>query len=143
MADAEDIFQETGVTLWEKFSEYKSGTDFTAWGCRIAWYKMLSNSKLKKRWCIADDNLHETILSETIKMTDLLELQHEALQHCVQKLSLKDRNLLVQRYQEEQSVKQIASFFKRSCDAIYKALQRIHNTLYDCVNREISSDETS
>ncbi|MEX0867762.1 MAG: sigma factor, partial [Pirellulales bacterium] len=44
--DAEEVFQETSVTLWTKFDQYQRGTDFRAWACRIAYYKVL---KLRDR----------------------------------------------------------------------------------------------
>lgn len=31
--DAEDVFQETSTIIWEKFDQYKSGTNFRAWAC--------------------------------------------------------------------------------------------------------------
>lgn len=134
-SEAEDIFQETGVVVWEKFHEYEPGTDFCAWARRIAYFKMLSNTKIRERWKIVDKSIQENLLSETAEMTDLLEYQHEALSECVKKLSSKDRNLLYRRYHKDQSVKQIALQFGRSLDAIYKALQRIHDNLFECVNQ--------
>jgi hypothetical protein len=35
-AEADDIFQETAATIWEKFSEYEQGTDFKNWALTIA-----------------------------------------------------------------------------------------------------------
>jgi RNA polymerase sigma-70 factor, ECF subfamily len=34
--DAEDVFQESCVVLWQKFDEFESGTNFLAWALRIA-----------------------------------------------------------------------------------------------------------
>src|SRR5262245_24081159 len=31
-SDAEDLYQQTALVLWEKFSQYKRGTDFGTWG---------------------------------------------------------------------------------------------------------------
>lgn len=39
-ADAEDILQETSVTIYKKFAEFELGTDFVAWANRIAWWKV-------------------------------------------------------------------------------------------------------
>ena len=30
-SEADDIFQETAATIWEKFSDYKPGTEFRNW----------------------------------------------------------------------------------------------------------------
>ena len=38
--DAEDILQETCLTIYDKFAEFTQGTDFLAWAMRIAWWKV-------------------------------------------------------------------------------------------------------
>lgn len=39
--DADDIFQEVSLVLWDKFDETHPPDDFAAWGCRIAYFKDL------------------------------------------------------------------------------------------------------
>ena len=39
--DAEDIFQETVLVMWSKFDSFEQGTNFVAWGMKIAKYKIL------------------------------------------------------------------------------------------------------
>src|SRR4051812_34190449 len=39
-ADAEDLLQETSVVVCEKFHEFKEGTDFVAWACQIAYWRV-------------------------------------------------------------------------------------------------------
>jgi RNA polymerase sigma-70 factor (ECF subfamily) len=39
-ADADDLLQETCLTIYEKFDEFEDGTDFVAWANRIAWWKV-------------------------------------------------------------------------------------------------------
>src|SRR5205807_7021283 len=36
VADAEDIVQETALSLWEKFDAYDPSHPFTPWACRFA-----------------------------------------------------------------------------------------------------------
>src|SRR5215471_21300118 len=38
--DAEDLLQETSVVICEKFSEFEEGTDFVAWACQIAYWRV-------------------------------------------------------------------------------------------------------
>ena len=44
--DADEVFQDTSITLWKKFDQYRPDLDFRAWACRIAYYKVL---KLRDR----------------------------------------------------------------------------------------------
>ena len=48
-ADADDILQETAGTMWKKFNEFKTGTDFLAWGLTIARYNVLNYRKNTKK----------------------------------------------------------------------------------------------
>src|SRR3954453_5533910 len=48
-ADAEDVLQETSLVMWDKFDEQAPPTDFAAWGCRIAYFKVLDFFKRSQR----------------------------------------------------------------------------------------------
>src|SRR5579883_1429068 len=48
-ADADDIFQEASLVMWDKFDERHPPDDFTAWGCRIAYFKVLDFCKRSQR----------------------------------------------------------------------------------------------
>ena len=36
LADAEDLYQQTALLLWEKFDQYQPGTDFGSWATTVA-----------------------------------------------------------------------------------------------------------
>src|SRR5438876_114839 len=40
-ADAEDVLQEASLVMWDKFDEENPPDDFAAWGCRVAYFKVL------------------------------------------------------------------------------------------------------
>src|SRR3954454_13433629 len=39
-SDAEDLLQETSLVICEKFGEFREGTDFVAWACQIAYWRV-------------------------------------------------------------------------------------------------------
>ena len=39
-SDAEDLLQETSLVICEKFHEFEEGTDFVAWACQIAYWRI-------------------------------------------------------------------------------------------------------
>ena len=39
--DADEVLQETNLALWEQAERFEAGTDFVAWACRVAHYKVL------------------------------------------------------------------------------------------------------
>src|ERR1700733_14596654 len=53
--DAEDLLQETGLTLHHRFHEYEAGTNFLAWACQIAYYKVLDFRKRSSRHALLYD----------------------------------------------------------------------------------------
>ena len=49
LADADDVLQETFLTVSRKASTFELGTNFVAWACSIARLKVLENFRQKKR----------------------------------------------------------------------------------------------
>src|SRR5262249_13682086 len=48
-ADADDVLQEASLVMWDKFDAEHPPTDFAAWGCRIAYFKILDFCKKRQR----------------------------------------------------------------------------------------------
>ena len=44
-SDAEDILQETSLTICEKFKDFEIGTNFYSWACQIAYWKVKAARK--------------------------------------------------------------------------------------------------
>ena len=47
--EAYDLFQETSVLLWQTFGEFQRDTNFGAWACSVARFKVLEHVRSKKR----------------------------------------------------------------------------------------------
>ena len=63
--DAEDILQEASLTICEKFSEFKIGTNFYSWACQIAYWKVRA---ARKKFATSKVVFNEEIL-EVISQT--------------------------------------------------------------------------
>src|SRR5437764_12899228 len=48
-ADADDVLQEVSLVMWDKFDDAHLPDDFAAWGCRIAYFKILDFRKKRQR----------------------------------------------------------------------------------------------
>src|SRR5262245_9682792 len=46
---ADDVFQRTSVVLWRKFAEFRPGTDFVSWACRIAQLEVMNDRRSRQR----------------------------------------------------------------------------------------------
>ncbi len=137
-ADAEDILQETSVTVYEKFDEFELGTDFVAWANRIAWWKVKqAQQKFARSKVVFNNEVMEAVAATTVTMQEELDDRHEALASCLSKLNERDRRMVLTRYESGSGVKRAAAQAGRSLQAAYKALGRIRQVLLDCVTNEV------
>src|ERR1700682_5545349 len=47
--DAEDLFQQSSLVWWAKFDEFRPGTNFVGWACRISQFEVLNFYKRRGR----------------------------------------------------------------------------------------------
>ncbi|NLF08976.1 MAG: sigma-70 family RNA polymerase sigma factor [Pirellulaceae bacterium] len=143
-SDADDVFQETSVTLWQKFNYFQPGTDFRAWSCRIAYYKVL---KLRDRQVhsprLYSPEFLNMLSEELIVMSDFLDAQTEALLQCREKLNSRDRELLDRFHSEGATAKQIARRMGRNVHYVYRSVRRIHDALLVCIKGVLSKERDS
>jgi len=144
LSDAEDVLQETCVVLWEKFDDFTPGTNFLAWSCRIARFKVLKFLEKQYRGPLRfTEATLDAIAADAIQMTPQLDARHQALAECMERLNKKDRDLLRRRYQKDATTRAVASQLGRSASAIYKSLSKIHDALFDCIQRKIAREGSS
>ncbi len=138
--DAEDLLQETSVVICEKFREFRPGSDFVAWACQIAWWRIrYSRQKFARSKVIFDDLVMESLARTVGEMQAELDDRHEALAHCLQKLPARDREFILTRYEPSSGVEEAALRTGRSIEAAYKALSRIRKLLFDCVTHQLAT----
>jgi RNA polymerase sigma-70 factor len=141
--DAEEVFQNTSVVLWNKFGEFQPGSSFFAWASRVAYYEVLSFMKQRRRSRMLSEDALEVLASEAMALSDDSSSRQEALEDCLAQLNAADRDLLQARYYHQRPPKQIAMMQSRSVDSVYRALSRIHNMLLNCVQRQLAREEFS
>jgi RNA polymerase sigma-70 factor, ECF subfamily len=139
--DAEEVFQNTSVVLWNKFGDFQPGSDFFAWASRVAYYEVLSLMKQRRRSRTFSDEALELLANEAIVVSDRSSERHEALEECLGHLDATDRALLQERYYFQRPPKKIAAMQSRSIHSVYRALNRIHNVLLNCVERALAREE--
>lgn len=136
--DADDVMQETMTLVWERFSSFEPGTNFGAWGIKIARFKILGYYKSKKRTIeLFDESLQNQISDCYHRKMDELKIRVSALQECLKKLDKRDKKLIQIRYEQGLKVTELADRIDRPVQGLYKALARIHAVLHRCVNTTI------
>src|SRR3954469_7934827 len=138
-SDAEDLLQETSLVICEKFHEFRPGTDFVAWACQIAYWRVrYSRQKFARSKVVFDQEIVDVLAKTAGEMADELDERHEALGQCLQRLHPRDRELLLRRYEPGGNVEEAAKRSGRSLQTAYKALARLRKLLMDCVTTRLS-----
>ena len=143
--DAEELMQETSIVIWEKFDEFlatQSGDPdldrFTAWACKIAFYKTL-NARRKRRATarLFGEEVLELISATWMRAQESHELddRRSALARCLENLAADRRELIQDYYWRKTPVEQIASKQNRTVASVYKLLQRVRRSLHQCIDK--------
>ncbi|MEM7231415.1 MAG: sigma-70 family RNA polymerase sigma factor [Planctomycetota bacterium] len=138
--DAEDMLQDTATTLWEKYDDFETGTNFHAWALTVARYKVLEYRKKKRRDLIFEDGLFETISDSLATQAEKSELRFDALRQCLSNLDAKDRELIRLRYRPDATTRSVAEGVGRTTNAVYKTLNRVHRQLLLCVRNSLARE---
>jgi RNA polymerase sigma-70 factor, ECF subfamily len=139
-ADADEVMQETSVALWEMFDQFQEGTSFTSWACRIAYYRILRfREKCQRDRHEFDNEFVEAVAATAEEESELFEVRRKALGDCVSRLKDRDRDLLQSCYADGGTIKRAAEQLSRPAKGVYKALTRIRQMLFDCVQRKLAS----
>jgi RNA polymerase sigma-70 factor, ECF subfamily len=138
--DADDIFQQAAVTIWEKFSDFEPGSDFFAWASSIARFKVRDFVKRKARRKVHfSDDLVDKLAAEQCEL-GLDDARLRALTQCRQKLSRDDQELLAAYYGNVNKVTDLAERCGCSASSIYINLRRIRRALLHCIQRTVSQE---
>jgi RNA polymerase sigma-70 factor, ECF subfamily len=128
-AAAEDVVQETFLTVTEKAADYVPGTNFVAWACTIARFKVLEHGRSDRRFSTAVvDSLTASLPAE-----DIAEDRLEKLLLCLERLPPRAKELIRLRYFSEHGPGEIAQLLGRSVAGVNSALLKARDMLRDCV----------
>jgi RNA polymerase sigma-70 factor, ECF subfamily len=140
-ADADDVLQEASLVMWDKFDARRPPDDFAAWGCRIAYFKVLDFCKKSRRGRVQfSQALLERVAETAAEQAGALQLDERraALAGCVEKLNPRDRDLLTRRFADGATTQSTAAEVGRSVEAVYKALAKVRQALFDCVQARLA-----
>src|SRR5262245_44577049 len=126
LEDAEDLYQQVVIVLWEKFGEYQPGTNFSAWGIRVADLTVKNFVRRRRRSKVL---FNEEIVDRMIEDNATIERaenpsRSDALARCLQRLPHDDRRLVDLCYGGEKKLREIAENEGRTPDSLYVALHR-------------------
>ncbi|HEY1186444.1 MAG TPA: sigma-70 family RNA polymerase sigma factor [Gemmata sp.] len=134
---ADDIFQQVVLAALEHRVEFRDTGHLLAWALRAARHRAVDVCRSRQIRALPDEVL------------DLLESpgadpaggswsdRVEALHRCLAELTPSARGLLQLRYGEGLPAVDIARQLRRTADAVYQSLSRLHRGLRECVERRL------
>lgn len=136
--DVRDILQEVNMVLWEKQNSFQQGTNFGAWACTVARYKVLEHCRKEARrsgFFVFNDELSRVLAAEVQEREpDALEDKRWALDQCLAKLSPSNRRLLQARYDSAPGAfARFSAETGRSGESLRVTLCRIRSSVRRCV----------
>jgi len=144
-SDVRDVLQEVNIVLWEKMGQFEPGTNFGAWACTVAHYKVLEHRKKEARrkgFLIFNDALSHSLAVESEDREPAeLEARRRALDLCLAKLSARNRDLLRARYNSPGGdMDRIAAETGRSRASLRVTLFRLRSVLRRCIRSYLARE---
>jgi RNA polymerase sigma-70 factor (ECF subfamily) len=141
ISDAEDVLQNAACVVLAKISDYEHGTNFRAW-CYAILRNEVSNhlKKCRRRMLSLSTEAAADIAALAEAQSDGPSAPLTRLNHCLQKLQKKMRDLIRLRYESGMSVQEIAAEIGRPVESVYVTLSRLRKALTTCVGREPAAE---
>lgn len=133
-AAAEDVVQETFLTMTDKASEFRPDTNFLAWILAIARFKVMERRRDDRR--LSPEVIESLVAS--LPQEELDEQRLVPLLDCIDSLAPKSRELVRLRYFSEHGPGEIASLLGRSVVGVNAALVKIRAALRSCVEGRLA-----
>jgi RNA polymerase sigma-70 factor (ECF subfamily) len=141
--EVRDVLQEVNMMLWEKQKSFRLGTNFGAWACTVARYKVLEHRRKEARrrgFLVFSDELSHLLAAEAQEREpEALEEKRWALNQCLEKLSPANRRLLRARYDScGGELARLSAETGRSNESLRVTLSRIRSSVRRCIRGLLS-----
>jgi RNA polymerase sigma-70 factor (ECF subfamily) len=138
--DADDLFQDGMIVMWQKFDQFRPGTNFAAWGVQIMRFQILDYRRnlARDKRVLIDDSLFDALIDHMPTIQDETAARIEALRKCLTLLDDRNKRIIKMRYERNISMEKIALYLKLSRRHVYHVLGQINNVLLRCMRRTLA-----
>lgn len=135
---ADDIFQQVVMSALEHRADIRDGDHLLAWALRATRHRSVDHARRKQLRSLSTEVL-DLLEADWGDPAGVGSADHvEALKQCVGKLDAPNRDLLHMKYSDGLTAVAIAARMRRSIDAVYQNLSRLHRALRACVERSLT-----
>jgi RNA polymerase sigma-70 factor (ECF subfamily) len=138
---ADDVVQETFVTVTKKAAAFEIGTSFAAWVKTIARFKALEAMRTRRFETLSEDVL-SALCTEPREFAGDSDERLGLLRRCIDQLAPQARRSIDYRYRNEHMPPQIASLMGCTVQSVNVTLSRARTFLRECVQRKMETNPT-
>jgi RNA polymerase sigma-70 factor (ECF subfamily) len=139
--ETSEVMQDLIVTLWQKF---ENAENFRHWAFGVARMKVMHHLQRRKRdRHVFGEELIQQLAERQTELENRHLTQREALERCLEKLPISQRELVLTAYTRGTRMDDLASRRGETAMALYKKLHRIRQALLDCVRKTLAQEASA
>ena len=139
---AEDLYQQAALIMTRKKNAVPDDGRFLPWSRKVIINVVREHrrQKARQRVSLLDERSLEHIAGALERLDEaFLEERRDALRRCLDKMKAPQRKLLHARYEENRSIRDLASESSRSRGAVETMLYRLRRILTACVEQKLGT----
>ncbi len=128
-ASAQDAAQDIFLKIFLNLAKFNKKSRFSTWVYSITYNYCIDTIRRKKKekTILTDDENEKETPSEEVEDKEMLEMEIERLSYVLDKIPEADKVVLLMKYREGLSIKDISKAFNKSESAIKMKLKRAKN----------------
>ena len=138
-SDAEDLLQQTCLTLWQSRAKFDPAMgEFASWACAIAHNHVRNFRRREKtRRTVLSEEVAQSLITTRAEYPSLMDEWQQSLAHCMARLTPHQRSVVHECYGGS-SIKSAAPESGRTPNALYKILRHIRTLLHACIQKTVA-----
>ena len=140
LAHVDDVLQETFLTVTTKADSFDPQSNFLAWACAIARYKMAEvGRRASRQWQPLSAEVLESLATNEPSPEPGDDPRLSLLAACLEELAPQSRRIIELHYQRAHKPSEIARTIGWAPESVYVALSRARVLLRQCVDRKAAA----
>ena len=136
--EVDEVMQRVSLIAWKKFGQLNDPSGFPKWAATIARFEIMKFRRERAKDSLQfNDTVTEMLMTESIEETEIRDHRIHLLEECLKELPEDRRELVMQAYKSESSMKKLAELIGRTPEALYQMMSRLRMTLLLCVERKM------
>lgn len=137
--EAQDLTHDIFIRLFVKLRTFKARSKFSTWLYSFTYnfcvnYVQRNKEKKKERVTVVTDNIREDSDENEIEDATLFELKADKLAKALEKIAVSEKMILLMKYQDDMSIKEISEALDLGESAVKMRLKRTKEKLVNTYN---------